>query len=32
MAFKAESDKTLYFCGCKATTHAPFCDGGHSRL
>ena len=30
--WKAEADKTMYFCGCKATAKAPFCDGTHQRL
>jgi CDGSH-type Zn-finger protein len=32
MKFTAEADKTLYFCGCKASPKAPFCDGTHQRL
>ena len=27
----AEETKELYFCGCKKTTHPPFCDGSHSK-
>ena len=27
--YQAREDKTLHFCGCKATGKPPFCDGSH---
>jgi CDGSH-type Zn-finger protein len=27
--YQAQEDRTLYFCGCKATAKPPFCDGSH---
>jgi CDGSH-type Zn-finger protein len=32
MKYEATTDRTLYFCGCKATGKAPLCDGAHNRL
>ena len=32
MEFKSESDRTLYFCACKHSKHAPLCDGTHKTL
>ncbi len=32
MEYKAEKDRTLFFCQCKATKREPFCDGAHNEL
>jgi CDGSH-type Zn-finger protein len=32
MKYEAAEDKTLFFCGCKATGNAPLCDGAHNGL
>jgi mannose-6-phosphate isomerase-like protein (cupin superfamily) len=32
VAFKAERDEEVIFCGCKHTSTRPFCDGAHSNL
>jgi CDGSH-type Zn-finger protein len=28
----AVESKTVYFCGCKHSDHAPLCDGSHQKL
>ena len=30
--YLAQSDKEVWFCGCKHTKHQPFCDRSHSKL
>tara|TARA_B100001778_G_C18309228_1_gene503494 strand:- start:225 stop:359 length:135 start_codon:yes stop_codon:yes gene_type:complete len=30
-AYKAEETKKMFFCACKQTNNAPFCDGSHNK-
>jgi CDGSH iron-sulfur domain-containing protein 3 len=32
MAHTAAASETKYFCACKQTKNAPFCDGKHGKL
>ena len=31
LAYKAEETKKMFFCACKQTNNAPFCDGSHNK-
>jgi CDGSH-type Zn-finger protein len=32
MMYTAEKDGEVWFCGCKATSNQPMCDGSHNSL